>query len=91
MIKSRVMLIVMAAILALMVVVGSAMAHNAGHIHLPTGECVDVGSGKHAHNPEQQDHIPGPGDQYGARYAAEMGNTPIWARHCDEAGAHAHP
>jgi hypothetical protein len=91
MIKSRLMLIVMAVILALMVVVGSAMAHNAGHIHLPTGECVDVGSGKHAHNPEQQDHIPGPGDQYGARYAAEMGNTPIWARHCDEAGAHAHP
>jgi hypothetical protein len=91
MIKSRVMLIVMAAILALMVVVGSAMAHNAGHIHLPTGECVDVGSGKHAHNPEQQDHIPGPGDQYGTRYAAELGNTPIWARHCDEVGAHAHP
>jgi hypothetical protein len=68
-----------------------ALAHNAGHIHLPNGECVDVGSGKHAHNPEQQDKIPGPGDQYGARWAAEQGNTPIWPRHCDEPGAHNHP
>ena len=68
-----------------------ALAHNAGHIHLPDGECMDVGSGKHAHNPEQQDKIPGPGDQYGARWAAEQGNTPIWPRHCNEPGAHDHP
>jgi hypothetical protein len=77
---------------ATLVLSGSvALAHNAGHIHLPNGECVDVGSGKHAHNPEEQDKIPGPGDQYGARWAAEQGNTPIWPRHCDEAGAHNHP
>lgn len=49
-----------------------ALAHNAGHIHRPNGECVDVGSGRHAHNPEKQDKIPGPGDQYGARWAAEQ-------------------
>ena len=82
-------------VLIVMVVLALAMqvvwAHNAGHIHLPNGECVDVGSGKHAHNPDQQDKIPGPGDQYGTRWAAEQGNTPIWPRHCDEPGAHAHP
>ena len=66
------------------------MAHNAGHIHLPNGECVDVGSGKHGPTPNQ-DKIPGPDDQYGARWAAEQGNTPIYPRHCDESGAHAHP
>ncbi len=85
------------AIVLLLVVIFSLIlatavgAHNAGHIHVPSGECVDVGSGKHAHNPEQQDRIPGPGDQYGARWAAEQGNTPIWPRHCDEPGAHNHP
>jgi hypothetical protein len=67
------------------------LAHNAGHVHTPNGACRDVGSGKHAHNPEQQDKIPGPGDQYGARWAAEQGNTPIEPRHCDEEGAHNHP
>ena len=86
--KQLVIALVVAAILALSTSV--ALAHNAGHIHLPTGECVDVGSGKHAHNPDQQDKIPGPGDQYGARWAAEQGNTPIWPRHCDEPGAHNH-
>ena len=67
-----------------------AYAHNAGHIHLPNGECVDVGSGKHAPT-EYQDKIPGPGDQYGARWAAELGDTPIYPLHCDEPGAHDHP
>lgn len=69
----------------------SVLAHNAGHVHTPNGECRDVGSGKHAHNPEEQDKIPGPGDQYGARWAAEQGNTPVEPRHCDEEGAHDHP
>ena len=79
------------AVAVILVLSGSAaLAHNAGHIHLSNGKCVDVGSGKHAHNPEQQDKIPGLGDQYGARWAAEQGNTPIWPRHCDEPGAHNH-
>lgn len=78
-------------ILSLVLTATVAWAHNAGHVHLPNGSCVDVGSGKHAHNPEQQDRIPGPGDQYGARWAAEQANTPIWPRHCDESGAHDHP
>jgi hypothetical protein len=82
--------IVGAAIVSSGLTAGQVLAHNAGHRHLPTGQCVDVGSGKHAHNPEQQDKIPGPGDQYGARWAAEQGNTPIYPRHCDEPGAHNH-
>jgi hypothetical protein len=45
--------IVVAAVLVSCLTGGRALAHNAGHSHLPTGQCVDVGSGKHAHNPEQ--------------------------------------
>ncbi len=67
------------------------LAHNAGHIHLPNGECVDVGSGNHAPTDNQDKDPNQRGDQYGARYAADQGNTPIYPRHCDEAGAHNHP
>jgi hypothetical protein len=79
--------VVTALVVVLALAATAAFAHNAGHIHLPTGECQDVGSGKHG----TVDLIPGPGDQYGTRYAAEQGNTPIWPRHCDEPGAHSHP
>ncbi len=67
----------------------AVQAHNAGHIHTPSGNCVDVGSGKHAPT-DNQDKIPGGGDQYGARWAAEL-TAPIFPRHCDEPGAHNHP
>ena len=65
---------------------GSAvLAHNAAHIHLPNGECRDVGSGKHAHNPEQQDKDPStPGDEFGARHGADQGNSRIYPRFCDD-------
>lgn len=84
--KNLVILGILVLILALATTV--VLAHNAGHIHLPSGECRDVGSGKHNFH---VDLIPGPGDQYGTRYAALQGNTPIWPRHCDEPGAHDHP
>lgn len=63
-----------------------AQAHNAAHLILPDGRCVDVGSNRDApivgagnpnqspgsnNQPGQLDLIPGNGDQYGARYAAE--------------------
>jgi hypothetical protein len=85
--------VVVAVALAIQVLTGTvALAHNAGHIHLPNGECQDVGSGNHAANPDLQDRDPNqPGDQYGARWAAQQGNTPIWPRHCHEANAHNHP
>ena len=63
-----------------------ASAHNAAHFFLPDGTCHEVGSNKDApivgdgnpnqspgsnNLPGQLDLIPGNGDQYGARYAAD--------------------
>lgn len=92
--KRFVLGIFVAAVLVVQLFTGTvALAHNAGHIHTPSGACIDVGSGNHAHNPEHQDKIPGGGDEYGARWAAEQGNTPIHPRHCDDPrpGTHDHP
>jgi hypothetical protein len=65
---------------------GLATAHNAAHLIRPDGTCLDVGSNRDApivgagnpnqspgsnNQPGQLDLIPGNGDQYGARYAAE--------------------
>jgi len=63
--------------------VSAASAHNAAHFFLPSGECLNVGSDKTAplvpeQNPNRNattgelDLVPGPGDQYGARYAADQ-------------------
>jgi hypothetical protein len=70
----------------------SASAHNAGHITFPGGRCLEVGSNKEAPvvgEPApgdlatgQLDLIPGSGDQYGARFAANQGNTPILPGNC---------
>ena len=68
---------------------GVASAHNSGHLIRPDGTCVDVGSSREAPfvgagNPNQSpgfnpagqlDLIPGPGDQYGARFAADHSPT----------------
>lgn len=74
---------------ALALGVGPAGAHNAAHFYLPDGTCHEVGSNKDApivgagnpnqspgsnNQPGQLDLIPGNGDQYGARWAAE--NSP---------------
>ncbi len=71
---------------------GVALAHNAGHIEFPDGTCLNVGSGKdaplvsennpHYHDANDKDHgrldlIEGGGDQYGARYAANQGNSRV--------------
>lgn len=70
----------------------SALAHNAGHIILPNGTCLEVGSNKEAPDvgepapgdltTGQLDLIPGSGDQYGARFAATRGNTPVLPGNC---------
>lgn len=70
-------------------------AHNAGHVNLPTGTCINVGSNKDAPavNPAAPslrledgtyvlDLIPGPGDQYGARFAATRGNSRVEPADC---------
>jgi hypothetical protein len=67
-----------------------ATAHNAGCVQKGTGEWVFVGSGNDGpfvpeQNPNRNtttdpgrlDLIPGPGDQYGARYAADQGNSAV--------------
>jgi hypothetical protein len=77
----------------------TAAAHNAGHLLLPDGTCINVGSGQDAPyisannphlntstDPGRLDLEPGPGDQYGARFAADQGQTPIQPRWCEEVG-----
>lgn len=80
-----------AGVLAVVVVpAGLASAHNAAHFFLPEGTCHEVGSNKDApivgdgnpnqspgsnNLPGQLDLIPGNGDQYGARWAAEHSPT----------------
>jgi hypothetical protein len=61
-----------------------AAAHNAGHIFLPSGACVEIGSFKES--PGDLDLIPEtpdpPFDEYGASFAAGQGSTPIIAGAC---------
>ena len=84
------------AALAATIGVASASAHNAGHVLLD-GKCLEVGSSKEAPivgqgAPQnvlgQLDLIYDPvngvdvSDQYGARWAATRGNTPILPGNC---------
>jgi hypothetical protein len=56
-----------------------ATAHNAGHVFLSSGACVEIGSSKDS--PGDLDLIPEtpdpPFDEYGASFAAFQGRTPI--------------
>jgi hypothetical protein len=67
-------LLFMALLILLAFAATAALAHNAGWVLLPNGECVNVGSGFHN---SHVDLIEGPGDQYGTRYAAEQGNSRV--------------
>ena len=64
---------------AAMLAVTPAFAHNAGHVVLPSGVCLEIGSFKES--PGDLDLIPEtpdpPFDEYGASFAASRGNTPI--------------
>jgi hypothetical protein len=75
------------ALAAVAIPAGLAGAHNAAHFFLPDGTCHEVGSNRDApivgagnpnqspgsnNLPGQLDLIPGNGDQYGARYAADQ-------------------
>ena len=96
MLKRRFFVIALAlAITTSLLVVGIASAHNAGHIMLPDGTCLNVGSLKEAPfvsesnphlntttDPGRLDLIPGRGDQYGARFAAEQGNSRVEPGEC---------
>jgi hypothetical protein len=90
--KNRLLIALIITVLASLMTVSVAFAHNAGHIILPDGQCMNVGSLKDAPvvgdgNPNQLsngqlDLIPGPGDQYGARFAADQGNSAILPGEC---------
>ncbi len=77
---------------ALALSAGPAAAHDAGCVQAGNGKWVFVGSNKsapfvpeqnpHYHAPSDADQgrldlIEGPGDQYGARFAADQGNSAV--------------
>jgi len=77
-----------ASVVVALVAASGAAAHNAGYVMTGNGSCQEVGSNKEGpvvpdSNPNrnastgQLDLIAGPGDQYGARYAAEQGNSAV--------------
>lgn len=78
----RVLAALVTALLATALTGATVTAHNAGHIHLPTGDCLDVGSGKHNTNPAVDRYPDTSGDEYGARWAADQGQTVIYPRFC---------
>jgi hypothetical protein len=70
-----------------------ANAHNSGHVFLPSGECIEVGGNNSVGLPDnaqaytntagERDLIPGTsGDEIGARFAAEQGNSRVQPRGC---------
>ena len=81
------------------ILASTAGAHNAGHVILHDGTCIDVGSGNpgpfvspnnpHINtttDPGRLDLEPGNGDQYGARFAADQGQSAVLPRFCEEVG-----
>jgi hypothetical protein len=84
--KRAVTSVAVAVILALQLLTSSVtFAHNAGHFFL-NGRCINLGSLKPGPfvgpNKEQLDLIEGPGDQFGVRYAADKGLTPVLPGEC---------
>ena len=88
----RLICFVTAAVSALSLWAAPAAAHNAGCVHTGHGKWVFVGSNKLGpFVPEQNPHYhaapdadqgrldlqEGPGDQYGARFAADQGNSAV--------------
>lgn len=90
--NNRFVIALLIAVLAILMAVSVASAHNSGHIILPDGQCRNVGSLKEAPlvgfgNPHQLssgqlDLIPGSGDQYGARFAADKGKSAVLPGEC---------
>jgi hypothetical protein len=89
---------VLVTILSSLLLASMASAHNSGHVILPDGTCINVGSENEGPlvpdaNPNRNeivgssdygklDLIEGLGDQYGARYADTRGNSAVLPGPC---------
>jgi len=80
--------LVVAAVLAL-ASIPAASAHNAGHVVLPDGTCVEIGSFKSVVTgpdkttpPDLIPPTPQPPREIGTSFAAFQGNTPILPGPC---------
>jgi hypothetical protein len=89
----RLMLLGTIVVAAVVVAATPAGAHNAGCVQTGNGDWVAVGSGEEApfvpeQNPNRNTTVgsdfgrldlqpEGPGDQYGARFAADQGNSAV--------------
>ncbi len=90
MVRSRLIRIAFAAALALVALPMIAAAHNLGHLFLPDGTCMEIGSGKEAplvgQDRTQLDLVPQtptvPRDEYGVSFVGFWGNTPILPGRC---------
>ena len=80
--RMNVLVIALVGVIALPAV---AAAHNRGHVFLPDGTCLEIGSAKEAplvgKDKTQLDLVPGtpnpPRDEYGTSFGGYWGNTPI--------------
>jgi hypothetical protein len=85
--RSKIWITVLVSVFALPAL---AAAHNLGHVFLPDGACLEVGSVKEAplvgKDREQLDLVPGtpnpPRDEYGTSFVGYWGNTPILPGRC---------
>ena len=85
--RIRLCIVAAASVLALP---GVASAHNLGHVFLPDGKCLEVGSAKEAplvgQDRTQLDLVPGtanpPRDEFGTSFVGYWGNTPIRPGRC---------
>ena len=97
MVRSRLIRIVFAATLALVAIPMIATAHNLGHVFLPDGSCLELGSAKEAplvgQDRTQLDLVPQtptvPRDEYGVSFVGFWGNTPILPGRCPVVSAQA--
>ena len=90
MLRSKLIRIGLGVALALIAMPMIAAAHNLGHLTLPDGTCMEIGSAKEAPfvGPDhtQLDLIPQtanpPRDEYGVSFVGFWGNTPIAPGRC---------
>jgi hypothetical protein len=79
--------VVFVGVLSVVLIPVLAAAHNAGHLFLPDGTCLQVGSFREAPivGPDgvQLDLVPEtPQDEYGVSFVGKSGQTPIFPGPC---------